>query len=367
MPQARDSETLVITITSVTRWDETSRANIDRLIRCSGSRVQPMVVNKIGATLSSYIEAVDLQHKLKVVDTAWDAGYNTWAQFEAPPRTWTICLHDDDSWTGPLVPSTILADSRSHELVLPAMFTPLGEGSVDNTNAQFLARRSPGSSPKVKMSDMARHPFPVMFAYTPAVAWNCWREFIASRPIHLPHMDWQLNFAAAALATRICRAELAYVRDSSTWSDRCTSQLTLARMYGDIGLSPQTAQLDSLLSDLHTLALTGYLPITSTGREQATEFALAKIRDRSRRLARLLRFLPTSVGRFVSQRAYAQGMFSVDLEHHSHLSQFYLGRVSVRSVEDVRERLLPVLRTCDPSDSWRAILGQLDRDLADLT
>lgn len=366
MTAADDERFLVRTITSITRWNASVEANIDRLIESSSSPVESVIVNKVGAPVSDYIAAADASRRLRTVDGVWEDIYGTWAQFEAPPNTWTICLHDDDSWRGPIVPRNLLLNPRSSLLVLPTMLDPYGVPTTDDAYARALADVGTIDSPVDGMSKMARHCFPAFYAYTPAVAWNCWREFTLTRPVYLPHLDWQLNFAAAALSTRVQRADLVYLRDQSNWSSVDAARASLSRQYHELGLSPETSQLDSLVSTLHTLALARYLPVSAEERRSVVEFLLAQLRTRKRRIARSLKLLPNSLGAAMGNKAYRAQLVAVDLSLHQSLIPSYFGKIDLNTISDVRRNLIPACRSCDSSVPWALIMDQLDLDLAQL-
>ncbi len=352
------------TISSFTRWNERAKSNLRSLAGLGSATCHPIVVNKVGQPLLDFVASnPDLTSAgLLVVPGGLEDGYSTWTQFKAADSEWTICLHDDDQWRGNLPPQDSLYSRNGQACLLPLMYPDVDPDQGLPSQTSGVALDTTDCLDVVCRLEMyGRHPQPTMFGFTPSRAWNTWCDFVASRSQHLPHFDWQLNYANVFSNDILTYSGLAYYRDSSQWSSRASSAASLKRTYTQLGLPESWAQIDGILNRMNSVSLLAHAKHLTAQEIMQLSSRLTGPFLSNGRADRALGRLPRNLRRLASSLFPVAGRLNPrEFPNTSALLESFPPGADVGTI---RRLVIPALHKDDPRLESFGILDEITTDL----
>jgi hypothetical protein len=357
-------------ISAFTRWTDTTRHNLRKLVSLSDCGTNVVVVNKVGDELGAFLRDIDPQGGITIVGGQLNDGYLTWAARPGAPRAdeWTVCLHDDDSWEGRpgATPRVSTEISQTCYWVPTLVSIDSADVVVGIREAGAAAAELHGDSPSDRLTAMRTHPFPTFFALSSPHVWTIWSAFVRDRPVQLPHYDWQLNDLNAIYASPLPHNHFRYLRDSTSWSSPKAVRRQLHHYYALADLPPECAQIDGLLRDLHSLALLEYcwdLDRDTLQRVASVLLALLfpKPKVRARILHSVARCAPPA-----QEWLYRQHFTSRNLSKLGQLKDLISHREQVTDLDSVLRLVLPAIAVDFPELEASGVVGALHADLLQL-
>jgi hypothetical protein len=212
------------------------------------SAIEIIVFNKTQIDLIGEVTFNNLQ----VIETPKESLYETMAKLSVKDDSHIIWLNDDDEFCLSVFDDFLSACSTTTLLPKLRMVTTGGEELVDWRT--FVSAAKPHHRYNAYWGIAA----PLIFSFIPGRLFNTWISYINDLPVHLPHLDTQLN-VLVCLSNKVEIARgYTYVYDARNWESSEKQILNAERHAKFLGLDESSVGAFAFARRIDDVAIVKY-------------------------------------------------------------------------------------------------------------
>lgn len=247
-------------------------------------------------------------------------------------------VNDDDFFE--IIEIDTLKNLDADTLYLPNMFFRDARGITPISWSDLLTTKTLSESYMAYWKIGA----PLIFSILPVKVFREWVTFVSADPLHLPHLDTQLNVLASLTQNKDVRPQFSYVYGTENWQDSASIVASARRHLVSQSMNPNFLHVMNLVRNIENVAL-----VTSTYLHQP------EILTRDLMKVLLIQFGPYQKGKraWIYRKLLPQRLrlrlilrnqsleFRVFLRNYNYQARcFIAGAINIKSREHLRILLL---------------------------